>query len=203
MQNRERTFTAPLTNRYPLFQSEIAFSLVISFGIHLAILSLMICNQGWVARRPNQKQILVRVTSIPIPLGSANHTRPKNQASRSKPKRNLPSSIETPVRPTSTVSLPHQDSSTTTDFSSVMIEKIQQHLTYPLYLRARKVEGTVHLRISLSTQGQVTHSEVSESSGYATLDQLALDAILRASPYPKIEQALTLQLPIQFKIKRP
>jgi TonB family protein len=85
--------------------------------------------------------------------------------------------------------------------------RIGENLRYPLSLRRRGVQGRVGLKLTLSPEGQVQAKEVSEPSGSAELDALALEAASAAQPYPvpmdtlRKKVPLVLNLPIEFKLR--
>ncbi|MDD4871486.1 MAG: TonB family protein [Kiritimatiellae bacterium] len=54
------------------------------------------------------------------------------------------------------------------------------HPTYPLGARLRGEEGVVVVRVTVSPEGHAVNVEVMKSSGYAALDESAIDALKRA-----------------------
>ena len=68
------------------------------------------------------------------------------------------------------------------------------------------MQGVVHVRFSMDRSGQLTASQVARSSGFALLDEEALESLKRASPLPRPPVAvhgetLNLNVPIRFRIK--
>jgi periplasmic protein TonB len=86
-------------------------------------------------------------------------------------------------------------------------ERIESQLFYPVSLQRRGVSGRVRLRLVLDPGGQLLVSEVIQSSGFAQLDILALDAVRAAAPFPKPGPKfksmgkLSLNLPVEFRIQ--
>jgi periplasmic protein TonB len=82
--------------------------------------------------------------------------------------------------------------------------KIDRSLEYPESLRRRRIQGETIIRIVISEKGEITSSEITQSSGYAELDRLALSAALRAGPFTIVYEnrigKLDLSLPILFKL---
>ncbi len=84
--------------------------------------------------------------------------------------------------------------------------RIENHLRYPLSLRRRGVTGTVLLALAIQpADGSLADAKLARGSGQAELDELALDAARRASPYGKAEALpvsglLRFQLPIMFRV---
>ena len=87
-------------------------------------------------------------------------------------------------------------------FLSQLKIKLQQNLDYPLTLRKKGIEGTVVIQFTLDEQGNALNTSVTQSSGFLELDQLALKAIEKSSPFSRQKKMgkLKLSLPIQFKI---
>ncbi len=79
--------------------------------------------------------------------------------------------------------------------------KIERSIEYPLSLRRRGVTGVVQLVLLIDPQGALKSVQIAESSGTPDLDQLAVDAARRSSPFPRVGSGdLKLKLPVQFKI---
>ena len=78
---------------------------------------------------------------------------------------------------------------------------------YPSKARRRRQQGTAKVEFSIDRSGKVIGKKLIGSSGYPILDEAALAAVDRASPYPAppVEvsgEVLHYAIPIQFKIKR-
>jgi protein TonB len=109
-----------------------------------------------------------------------------------------PSTVEVTVLPTarergnSVDQLPRKDASN--------VEPI-----YPADMRARLLEGYVILRVAIDAQGTVEYLSVSQSSGYTSFDQSALDAVRlwRFSPAQRTGRAVPyeVRVPIRFRIR--
>ena len=63
-------------------------------------------------------------------------------------------------------------------------QAIARRKGYPAAARARRETGDVEITFTLESNGTVASSRVIRSSGFAALDQEALDTIRRAAPYP-------------------
>lgn len=65
------------------------------------------------------------------------------------------------------------------------------------------VAGTTRLRFTLASDGELLSAEVADSSGNATLDRAALDAVRRAAPFPSPPQSSSpvqhFEIPFQFR----
>jgi len=86
-----------------------------------------------------------------------------------------------------------------------MIEDIiARSVTYPEEARKAQHEGIVKIDLRLLPNGHVKDATIKESAGSAVLDQAALDAVEKASPYPSFPSSVTqpqlrLTVPVVFK----
>lgn len=75
--------------------------------------------------------------------------------------------------------------------------------SYPAALRSAGIEGSVILRVFIDEQGAVQSTDVTESSGYPSMDEAALTAADRMQFSPAMNRdkpiAVWLALPIQFR----
>jgi TonB family protein len=69
--------------------------------------------------------------------------------------------------------------------------------TYPIQARAREEQGTVGLRLTIGKDGRPIDIQIIKSSGYALLDQAAIQAV-RLWRAHKEYAGVTLKLPIKF-----
>ena len=84
-------------------------------------------------------------------------------------------------------------------------ERIQASLRYPPAARRRGVTGTVHLEISIGTDGAIASVSVDTSSSHEILDRAAVEAArsTRRVPFPEnVRPAqLRVRLPVYFQIE--
>lgn len=77
---------------------------------------------------------------------------------------------------------------------------------YPDHLRMRGIQGTVVITAGLDEQGNVFDALVLKSSGNATLDTMALRAVLKARFTPAMQGdkafAVKINVPIMFQLDR-
>ncbi|MBB4010627.1 energy transducer TonB [Allorhizobium taibaishanense] len=80
---------------------------------------------------------------------------------------------------------------------------LERRKRYPSESRANKEEGTVSIRFQIDDSGNVLSASISRSSGFANLDQAALDAIRRSSPVPAPPPGVnkTINVPIRFDLR--
>ncbi len=76
-----------------------------------------------------------------------------------------------------------------------------KHLRYPPLARRMGWTGQVVLRFRLGQAGAVAAETVASSSGYAILDQSALDALKRAAPFPLRGRDVEVIMPIVFALR--
>jgi protein TonB len=75
---------------------------------------------------------------------------------------------------------------------------------YPRLARERKWEGTTQVAVEYSANGKLKRVTVATSSGYAVLDQKAVEMVqevLPAVPRELRSKNFTVRLPILFKLK--
>ena len=88
-----------------------------------------------------------------------------------------------------------------------VVAKIKRRQKYPSAGRPKKMVGITRLRFTINSQGVVTASSVSRSSGHAILDREAMALIKRCSPFPPFPKGLevksiTRTIPIKFTLDR-
>jgi TonB family protein len=79
------------------------------------------------------------------------------------------------------------------------------HPTYPVIARIRGYEGMVLLAVEVLTDGRAGEIRIKKSSGYALLDQSALNAVRAWQFEPARKRnmplAMTVDIPIRFSLK--
>ncbi len=91
-------------------------------------------------------------------------------------------------------------------YTDMIRQRIQEALIYPHHARKDAIEGRTFVRFSINSGGELLSVELLRSSGYSILDEEALAAIRRASPFPKIPESLnkshlTVALGLAFELK--
>ena len=75
---------------------------------------------------------------------------------------------------------------------------------YPMDARRQKQEGTVRLRVVITVDGRVKDISVARSSGFASLDDAALDAVRRWKFVPGMQAGTPVEavgfVPIPFRL---
>ncbi len=84
--------------------------------------------------------------------------------------------------------------------------RINKKPIYPRAARIKGYEGTVYLKISLSSEGKVIKSVIKKSSGFAILDKAALKASLKWHFKPAYVNGVaiptTILVPVTFKLSK-
>lgn len=91
-------------------------------------------------------------------------------------------------------------------FATLIRERIASAKTYPSTARQAGHEGKVLVAFVLDKDGHVVDLSVQRTSSHARLDDAALEAVKKASPFPPIPEKLrrdsmSFKLPISFNLK--
>lgn len=156
--------------------------------------------------------------SKPTPLSSPNHPSPLTLPTTT-------ASTATPVTPApSTPALALASSVATSNtappavkdlaepalgklYARVLSERLSQQTDYPSTAAMRGWQGLVQIRITLSRQGDLLQAQIANSSGFAVLDQHALQRVKEATPLPTIAGAglgdpLQMLIPVHYRLER-
>ncbi|WP_374467707.1 energy transducer TonB, partial [Ferrovibrio sp.] len=92
-------------------------------------------------------------------------------------------------------------------YAPVLLDWLVRHRDYPRAARLRRQEGTPRIAITLDTSGRLLALTLTESSGFALLDEAALDMARRAAPFPPPQfprgtDRATFIVPVQFALQR-
>ena len=94
-----------------------------------------------------------------------------------------------------------------TDYAQFIQERIYSSLVYPPDAFVQGSEGVVTLKFTIGQDGYLKDIFVSESSGYASLDEGAVAAVKGASPYPLPEdytgEDVELVVPLEYRLEVP
>ncbi|RIA46202.1 outer membrane transport energization protein TonB [Hephaestia caeni] len=87
-----------------------------------------------------------------------------------------------------------------------LLAHLERYRRFPARARAARQQGTVYVRFQMNRSGAVLSAAVVRSSGFATLDQAALDTLNRAQPLPAIPNdkpdTVELTIPVEFFLNR-
>ncbi|PJK08151.1 hypothetical protein CO614_10990 [Lysobacteraceae bacterium NML120232] len=88
-----------------------------------------------------------------------------------------------------------------------LLAHLERYRHYPKAARRAGEEGVVYISFEVNRKGHVSNIELAQSSGYARLDNAALNAINRANPVPMPPEELPgdplkVRVPVSFFIHR-
>ncbi|HSC70298.1 MAG TPA: energy transducer TonB [Candidatus Methylomirabilis sp.] len=76
--------------------------------------------------------------------------------------------------------------------------RVEQAKTYPDAARRAGLEGTVEVRFRIGRDGNAEALEILRSSGHAALDEIAMQTIRRAGPYPVVSGRI--RIPLSYRL---
>lgn len=76
---------------------------------------------------------------------------------------------------------------------------LQTNLVYPYIARKQRLEGTVLMEFRINGRGMPEGVRIVKGSSYAILDEAARETVLKASPYPAINNII--EVPIRFSLR--
>lgn len=91
-------------------------------------------------------------------------------------------------------------------WEGLLLAHLEKFRRYPAQARANGVQGTVHIRFTMTRMGRVLKANIVRKSGDTALDREALATLLRAQPLPALPRdrpdLLDISVPIQFSLDR-
>jgi protein TonB len=76
---------------------------------------------------------------------------------------------------------------------------LQTNLIYPYIARKQRLEGTVLMEFRINGRGMPEGVRIVKGSSYAILDEAARETVLKASPFPAINNII--EVPIRFSLR--
>lgn len=107
------------------------------------------------------------------------------------------SSIDSAVNPSKTYT--PEDRYVKVNFTYIR-DIIQKHIAYPHVARKRGLEGKVVVSFIVCADGEAQDITITESSGFEILDKSAVEAVRKASPFPKPPVKAALIIPVVYKL---
>ena len=80
-------------------------------------------------------------------------------------------------------------------------KRIRKYLEYSPQAKRMGIQGMVYVAFTITRDGSAQNVELRSSSGFASLDESAIEAVHRASPFSPPPQAARVVVPIQFSLK--
>lgn len=75
-------------------------------------------------------------------------------------------------------------------YQDIIKQRIEETREYPEWAKQRKLEGSVHLRFTINSRGQLGAIQIVHSSNYKILNQSALETVKNAGPFPPIPEEI-------------
>lgn len=116
-----------------------------------------------------------------------------------------PLTRQEPAAPSSPA-LPPQDTPAPQSgkYLSIVRTRIEAKKHYPPFARNLQHEGTVVVNVTIGTGGSIISAVIGKSSGYASLDKAALEAVRKAGPFPPPPGyglgQISVSVPLVFKL---
>ncbi|HZF61375.1 MAG TPA: energy transducer TonB [Desulfovibrio sp.] len=80
-------------------------------------------------------------------------------------------------------------------------KRIRKYLEYSPQAKRMGIQGLVYVAFTINRDGSAQNVELRTSSGFDSLDESALEAVHRASPFAPPPQPARVVVPIQFSLK--
>lgn len=80
-------------------------------------------------------------------------------------------------------------------------KRVKQYLVYSPQAKRMGIQGMVAVAFTIQQDGGVRDVAVSKSSGYALLDESALEAVRRAAPFAPPPEPARVIMPVQFSLR--
>lgn len=77
------------------------------------------------------------------------------------------------------------------DYRALLYSRIAKNKEYPAIARRLGHEGKVVVLFTLSRDGSLAFAQVDQSSGFSELDEAALSAVRKASPFPQFPKEIS------------
>ena len=91
------------------------------------------------------------------------------------------------------------------EYGALLAQEIAKHKQYPMLAKKTKQQGNVVLQVQITGSGKLIDAQVYQSSGYALLDNQAMDMVKKATPFSQPPSNLsngdlTLLVPVSFRL---
>jgi protein TonB len=141
----------------------------------------------------------------PPPQPEAEVTLPQEEAKPEPPK-----PVPQPEQPRPTAP-PRQRTASAiavTAWNVGIAKQIEKHKGYPPSALPRRESGVTQVAFAIDRDGRLIESRIVHGSGYAALDQEAIDTLRRAQPFPPPPEGLAgerfeFTVPVKFTVKTP
>lgn len=160
-------------------------------------------------RPPAPQRHVAKAVSTPAPVALSKHpsvasAAPSEPAPPVTTEEAPPPPAPAPPAPSPTSTKHPPTSDTAASYHAAYLHNPQP--PYPLLSRKRREEGRVRLRVRVAASGRPESVNIVASSGFARLDQAALDAVGEWQFVPARQQGLAVagwvEVPIQFNLEK-
>lgn len=91
------------------------------------------------------------------------------------------------------------------EYGALLAQEIAKHKQYPMLAKKTKQQGNVVLQVQITSLGKLIAAQVYQSSGFALLDNQAIDMLKKATPFSQPpsnlgDRDLTLLVPVSFRL---
>ena len=164
----------------------LIISILISLTSHVA----MLCVTGFIDFRGKARKDDVLIVTLKEP--TANKEKIAEEEKADKPVHQVEEQVRSRrVKKEETVDLGSSDNKYTSYLKRIK-KKIEAIWIYPQAAFEREEEGIAVIKFSIGEGGDITSSQILESSGYNYLDQGALDVVRTAAPYAPLPREFNI-----------
>ncbi len=111
----------------------------------------------------------------------------------------FPAAVSSPAIPPQETPAPQSGK-----YLSIVRTRIETKKHYPPFARNLQHEGTVTVNVTIGTSGSIISAAIIRSSGYASLDKAALEAVRKAGPFPSPTAyglgQMSISVPLVFRL---
>lgn len=137
------------------------------------------------------------VIAAPAPATSPSATAIEAAPAKSEPRAAAPAAAPAPA---------FDEAATVAQYRLALMQVAGGLKTYPRIAQENNWEGRVELRLTIGAGGSISALTVQRGTGYAVLDQAALDMLRRAQPKTPLPAGLrgrefTIEVPVVFGLK--
>jgi protein TonB len=93
----------------------------------------------------------------------------------------------------------HPGSAGDASLRQIIRAALQANLVYPYIARKKQMEGSVMVSFRINRSGNPEAIRIMKGSGYSILDSAARETVVKASPFPAVNN--TVEVPIIFTLK--
>lgn len=152
---------------------------------------------------PEPKQEIVKEEKPKKPEPRKSQPRPQRQQAASQNMRKAQVQVREGARTAARQSASGVSAATSAQWQSRLMAHLERRKRYPGDARSRGERGTVYVRFSIDSSGNVGSVSLARSSGFSALDNEVLSLVRRASPVPAPPPGAnkTITAPVRFSVR--